>query len=309
MNARLLALARAQGGVFAAAQAERVGVASVSLSRLVRAGALVRPRRAAYILGEAYAGLPPDDRYRLRVRAVLLTRPRRDCASHHAAAALHVLPLHGVNLARIDVCSRVETSNVVNGLRIHPMPAGAAVVLARGALAVAPAIAAVQVAATSGVVPGVCAMDDAVHAGLCTVPDLEAALAWVPPGRRARAEAAVRLVDPACESVGETRTRLLLRDLGLSVESQRALADTRGFVGRVDFLVAGRVVVEFDGMAKYGGREGAAALAAEKARESRLVDLGYEVVRIIWSDLEDPAEVARRIRVALARSLAREARR
>jgi very-short-patch-repair endonuclease len=309
MNARLLALARAQGGVFAAAQAERVGVPSASLSRLVRAGALVRPRRAAYILGEAYAGLSPDDRYRLRVRAVLLTRPRRDCASHHGAAALHEVALFGVNLTRIDVCSRVETSNVVNGLRVHPTPQGAAVVLVRGALAMAPAIAAVQVAAASGVVSGVCAMDAAVHSGLCTVPDLEDALALVPPGRRARAQAAVRLVDPACESVGETRTRLLLRDLGLSVESQRVLADARGFVGRVDFLVAGRVVVEFDGMAKYGGREGAVALAAEKARESRLVDLGYEVVRIIWSDLEDPAEVARRIRVALARSLAREARR
>ena len=108
--------------------------------------------------------------------------------------------------------------------------------------------------------------------------------------------------DPASESVGETRTRLLLRDLGFDVESQRVLVDGRRFVGRVDFLVEGIVVVEFDGLVKYAGQEGRSALAAEKARESAIVDLGYEVVRLVWADLANPAEVARRVRLALARA-------
>jgi len=76
-------------------------------------------------------------------------------------------------------------------------------------------------------------------------------------------------------------------------------------VGRVDFLVEDLVVVEFDGLVKYGGQDGRAALAAEKARESRIVDCGYEVVRLVWSDLGQPADMARRIREARRRALNR----
>ena len=63
------------------------------------------------------------------------------------------------------------------------------------------------------------------------------------------------------------------------------------------------MVVEFDGLVKYAGQQGRAALAAEKARESAIVDLGYEVVRLVWADLANPAEVARRIRTAHARAV------
>ena len=124
----------------------------------------------------------------------------------------------------------------------------------------------------------------------------------LPEYHRDAAERAIALADPASESVGETRTRLLLRDLGFEVVSQRVLADGRRFVGRVDLLVEGIVVVEFDGLVKYAGQDGRSALAAEKARESAIVDLGYEVVRLVWADLANPAEVSRRVRLALARA-------
>ncbi len=83
------------------------------------------------------------------------------------------------------------------------------------------------------------------------------------------------------------------------------ISDESGcFVGRVDFLVAGRVVVEFDGAVKYAGAEGRDGLIAEKRREDRLRALGYEVVRLTWDDLAHPERVLGAIRAALLRRAA-----
>ena len=53
--------------------------------------------------------------------------------------------------------------------------------------------------------------------------------------------------------------------------------------------------------------------AAEKAREERLTRLGYEVVRVTWSDLEDPVALVRRVvrarQIALQRRAAMKAAR
>ncbi|MEO7070654.1 MAG: hypothetical protein ABI131_09215, partial [Nostocoides sp.] len=95
--------------------------------------------------------------------------------------------------------------------------------------------------------------------------------------------------------------------LGFSLVSQQKIKVGSRFAARVDFLVEGLVVVEFDGLVKYEGAQGRAALAAEKARESQLVDLGFEVVRVVWSELDDPAELARRVRKALKRARERAA--
>ena len=119
----------------------------------------------------------------------------------------------------------------------------------------------------------------------------------------------MRQTDPASESVGETRARLLLVDLGHDVRSQVRIPDTTGAVfARVDLLVGTWVVVEFDGLVKYEGAEGRAALAAEKAREDRLRAMGYEVVRLTWADLARPHRVQALVRSALERVAAREPR-
>ena len=84
------------------------------------------------------------------------------------------------------------------------------------------------------------------------------------------------------------------------------MADDEGYVvGRVDLLVEGRVIVEFDGMVKYEGADGRAALAAEKRREDRLRALGFEVVRLTWADLDHPEVVDRLVRAALDRAAGR----
>lgn len=95
---------------------------------------------------------------------------------------------------------------------------------------------------------------------------------------------------------------MLLVDLGLPLRSQVDIHDGDGFIGRVDFFVGERVVVEFDGMVKYGGADGRRALQAEKAREDRLRAAGYVVVRLVWSDLDDAGRVHALIQRALGRA-------
>jgi len=115
---------------------------------------------------------------------------------------------------------------------------------------------------------------------------------------------AVSFGDARAESVGESRLRVLLADLGLPEPALQAeIRDVGGrLVARVDFLLERwGVIVEFDGALKYAGA-GAEALIAEKVREDNLRDLGYEVVRVVWSDLTHPVEVVARIRRAIARS-------
>jgi very-short-patch-repair endonuclease len=112
-------------------------------------------------------------------------------------------------------------------------------------------------------------------------------------------------MDGRAESPGESRTRMVLSALGLPVEPQVEIIDADGeLVGRVDFLVADRVVVEFDGAVKYRGDSGADVLIAEKRREDRLRELGYEVVRVTWDELAHPERLHAKVRAALLRRAA-----
>ncbi|HYO19519.1 MAG TPA: hypothetical protein VES02_12730 [Dermatophilaceae bacterium] len=60
--------------------------------------------------------------------------------------------------------------------------------------------------------------------------------------------------------------------------------------------------MEFDGKVKYGGADGRDALFREKRREDALRSLGYQVARLTWRDLQDPALVQGLITAAFSRS-------
>lgn len=70
-----------------------------------------------------------------------------------------------------------------------------------------------------------------------------------------------------------------------------------------------RVIGEADGLAKYqpdGVRTTREIVRAEKRREERLTDAGYEIVRWGWQDANDPPRLARRLRAAFARGAQRQ---
>ncbi len=309
MDRRVVQLMAAQGGALGAAQAFTAGASCEDLESWCRGGALTRVRRGAYVETSRYARAHPDEQYRLRVMAVLLSRGGRDPASHHAALALFRLPLWLVDLGRIDVVAPVSKQSGRAGVIVHPgrhAPSGGAEELGfedvEGVRAVTVACALVQTAASSGVEAGVVAADAALARRLCSLDDLAAQLVATPVVRaHRRARQMTELVDPGSESVGETRTRLILVSAGMPVRSQVKVVD-RGAVARVDLLVGERVVVEFDGAVKYADDRTGRVLFDEKRREDRLRELGFEVVRVTWADLAHPERLLQRVRVALARA-------
>ena len=299
MDARLGRLAAQHGGVFTTADARTVDVDDPTLRSLVRAGEVVRVRRGAYVVGEVWAEAEHERVLRLRTMAVLRSRPG-DVATHHAALAVHGLPLHGVRLDVVDVQSKVSRPRLSSGLRTQPgdLPS----VLVEGVRLVRVEHAIVQVLLRAGLEAALVPLDAALHSRSCSLARVESGLALLAPKRhRPLGRRLISLADPKCDSPGESRTRLLLHDLGLSWRSQVVICDEHDdFVAKVDFLVEGRVVVEFDGLQKYAGADGRTALAAEKLREDRLRALGYVVVRLTWGDLAHPDRVAAMLRRALA---------
>jgi hypothetical protein len=299
MDARLRALAGRQDGAFSSAQAVALGVDHTELRRAERSGELVRPRGAAYVDAVRWRDADSDERFRLLVRAVAHTR-EGDVVSHHAALALHGLPLWGHDAERIDLLT--DVGQVVRRTGVHLQPRGDVRAVQIGSLAVVPvARAVVRTALTMGRDRAVVAGDAALHGEMVTLAELLAEVALVSQHQgRGRALDAVLSMDGLAESVGESRTRLILRDLGLASASQVWIRDSVGnAVARVDFLVEG-VVLEFDGRVTYRaeGEDAAEVVWAEKRREDVIRRLGHPVERVIWAELDRPGVLGARIRAA-----------
>jgi hypothetical protein len=306
MDGQVAARVAANGGVIGAAEVEALGWSPHDVRGWIRRGELLRIRRGAYVDAAVWAEAGPDERYRLLVLAVSRSRGCSEVVARHSALALWRLPLWDVDRELVVLSSDVEEAATRSRLRVTPVRGLVAVERITGLRVQAVADALVTTSSHS-VEGGVVAADAALRTGACSLDDLEDAKRRLLPGLRGRARVrrALAAVDGLSESPGESRTRLLLLALGLPVEPQHEVRDGSGrLVARVDFLVAGRVVVEFDGALKYGGAAGQSALVAEKVREDRLRELGYVVIRLTWADLSRPLEVRRRVERALSRAAA-----
>lgn len=309
MDTRLQALAGHQNGTFTAAQATALGVPDHELRRAVAGGELVRVRRQAYVSGPVWAAATPEERYRLAAVAIARTRPR-DALSHHAALAVHGLPLWGADTDRVDLVAEVRQVTHRRGLALHPAR-GLHLGEVDGVRVTSVARALVRTAVSMGRDCAVVAGDAALHRNLVTVAELIDEVARVTPHEgRGRALEAVLRMDAKAESVGESLTRLVLDDLGMGYESQVVIRTQSGrFVGRVDFLVEG-VVLEFDGRSKYqrarddddgdgaGSEDPGQVVWLEKRREDAIRREGYPVERVVWDDLARPGLIGLRIKEA-----------
>lgn len=218
----------------------------------------------------------------------------------------HGLPLWAHDPERLDLVTQTRRGSSRNGLHLHPA-AGCEVVGVDGVPVVTVARAIVRTALTMGVERAVVAGDAALHLGRATFDQMLSEVALLTPHEgRTRALECVLRMDEKCESPGESRTRLVVQDLGLDHESQVELRDEEGrLVARVDLLVEG-VAVEFDGRLKY--RAGDAdpddadavgrVVWLEKRREDGIRRLGHPVERLLWSELDRPGLIGQRIRWA-----------
>ena len=103
------------------------------------------------------------------------------------------------------------------------------------------------------------------------------------------------LADDGAESPGETLTRWVLLHAGLPVPTTQIPVETHlgtfwGDLGWPEW----RLLLEYDGRAKYGAETGD-ALMREKRRQDAIGEAGWRVIRVTWADLRDGDAVVRRV--------------
>lgn len=277
----------ATDGVFTAASALAAGISGGELRRAERAGLCHRLVRGWYAVGTAG---DPRNEHRLRTIALVRHLPGV-CASHHSRLVLADLPTLRADLGVVHLTRLADAhSRHRRGAVIHPRLDGT----------VSLAQAVVQTGQLNGPDDALVAADAALHRCLMTADELGGAVErFRGHPHVAAVRRVLRLADGRAESPGESLLRRILIDAGIAVTPQLTVHD--GPVSwRADLVVDGTpVLVEFDGLMKYGGPED---LVAEKRREDRLRALGYTVVRVTWSDLRHPERVVAEVRRAVARS-------
>lgn len=284
------------------------GMSTQALTKSVATGELIRLRRGLYVDGDARK-LHPEDRHLLSVLAA--DRALNSPVFSHASAALVLgLPSWGLPLRYVQVSGNgsARRSRTTRSTRHHTVPVSENEIRTVNNLRVTtPERTVTDIALTTGRDASIAVADAALVNSMVTASSLDSALSRAA-GKSGvkKARAAMALVDPRCESVAETRSRLLFHDHGLPApQTQKEIFDAQGrFVARVDFYWPEfGLIGECDGFGKYF--EGADAaetrrrLAKEKDRDAALTALGYRVIHWRWSDLERPWLLAQRIRSVL----------
>lgn len=127
-------------------------------------------------------------------------------------------------------------------------------------------------------------LDSAIHHKLISRTAAAACLA----GISERVDRLVALSDRA-ESGTESATRLRLRSRNIVLRPQVVIPG----IGRVDFLVGRRLVIEVDSVAHHLSREN---YHRDRTRDQKLAGLGYLVIRLTWEQVSSGwAEVEERI--------------
>lgn len=241
-------------GVLLRASAVRQGFDDGELARLVRSKQLDRLQRGAYID-------PHADRA-ARARAVILATVAGlrlpGAVSHASAAALHGLPTWRVDSARVHV-TRTPPSSGANSGRVHLHVARLAAEetsVVDGVLTTDVTRTVVDLARTLPFESAVVTADAALALRSTTAAQLDDALQRMggAPGTR-RAARVIAFADRRSESVGESRSRVMLARAGLPPPDLQVEVRRRdgSLVGRSDFgWSSSRTLGEFDGRTSTG---------------------------------------------------------
>ena len=214
-------------------------------------------------------------------------------ASHQSAAALHALPLWGLDLSRVHVTAPHGRGGCVGGVHRHIRdPVGPGIQVWNKLRMVSPARAIVEVASTSPPTPAVVLAEAALYAGLVTSRSLKRAVA---DHGNERAIATISRAGAESASVAESRLRLILANEGLPVPSPIPPPDvdpaepTRPEIASLWFPDE-RTVLEFEPRFPFWCEE--TELDEGSAPVEPMPDLAapdpLEHCWISWADLDDP---------------------
>ena len=300
MNPKLQETVSRRQGWFTRADALAAGYSDHELRRRLRHGQWSRLARDAFVEHGDWPREQPWDRaervHRLTIAAVA-DRLGDVVVSHQSAAVLHGLPIWGLDLTRVHVTRSSGRVRASETLSVHRSPFTPDEITEVDGLPVMTVERAIVETACRASYEVAVVLADAALRDRLTTSDRLAATAdryrhW---SGSPAARAAVRFADGLSESVGESRLRVLMDNHHLP--KPQLQVEIRGhdgrLIGRVDFLLSGLLVVEFDGALKYGGSS--ERIVAEKWREDRLRERGYLVSRVSWPDLDQPQTTASRL--------------
>ncbi|MEV8373888.1 type IV toxin-antitoxin system AbiEi family antitoxin domain-containing protein [Kribbella sp. NPDC056861] len=190
MNPQLSVMSQIRGGVFTRADARACGYPDPDIDSLLDTGGWRRIRPGTYAPHQTLT-LVDDQVLHLRLLFQVLRRGEPGLiASHQSAAALHALPLWGLDLSTVQVTSR-QPGSPLDGVQRHVRdPLGPGVTLWNNLRLVTPARAVVEVAATCPLAPAVALTEAALYAGLVTQATLKRAATHLLPAGQAPARRA-----------------------------------------------------------------------------------------------------------------------
>lgn len=300
-------------GFFSRAEALDSGLRDADLAAGRRDGSLARVRHGYYAPGPAWRALDGVGKHLLLADTWTHQMDEGAVALSHLTGALAHgldvwgLPLDTVHVTRLDGGTGRRARGIVHHLgrtREEEVSEDG------GRLVLPPARCALEAATLGDAESALVVLDSLKHRRLATDEEVHRQfLAMARWPRTRKLHVVVRMSDGRAESVGESRLRWRLRCAGMPAPVlQYEVRDHGGDVVAVcDLAWPGLgIVVEFDGLAKYGrllapGTTPAEALVAEKRREDLVRELtGFTVIRVVWADLADPARLRARIDRAVA---------
>jgi hypothetical protein len=304
-------------GILLRRNAVRLGFDDNWLSRMVRSEALLRVRQGAYVDPVVWTRASRSERHQLTAAAAMQQYDDRVALSHTSAHLARGGPDYGLDLSTVHLTNMFGRGDRTQAgiTHHHGLVTVRDVSRMNGHWITAGGRTAVETAALAALVPAVCMLDWTLQQGWTSPAELAAYVEtymreW--PGTIGLPVALARC-DGRSESVGESRSRLLLEDLGFRCEPQWTVPRPSGGVaGRVDLLLPDEgVMVEFDGKIKYGrllkpGQTIGDVIEAERQREVLLQEVTtLPMLRLVWRDLDDPGRIGERVRRLAASSTGR----
>lgn len=295
--------------VFTASQAYRAGFSKAAVRQRLSTGEWVALRNGVYVARSALTHAPDSCQHALHVAALLAVLRCDAVAAAMSAARIWGLDTIGAWPPELTLATGPETSyKRRDGYVLRPTRTLDGHRAQRYDTPVtSPARTVVDLARTLPSLDAVVVADSALRQHLVTPPELDDVLAECRGWRGVRrASQVLPFADPHAESALESVSRVAMHRHGLPMPRTQAVIGR----ARVDFLWEQYGVIgEADGLGKYlsdGRRSTTDIVRAEKRREERLFDLGYEVVRWGWDEAMNSDRLAARLRAAFGRGLQRQ---
>ena len=310
-----------RGGLFTRADARACGYPDPDIDSLLDTGGWRRIRPGTYAPHRTFAVVTDEMLYLRRIHRVLRYGDPGLTASHQSAAALHALPLWGLDLSEVHVTARDGPGGSRGEVHRNVRdPIGPGVQVWNGLRLVSPARAVAEVAAlvpvtsetssaNSPLAPAVVLAEAALYAGLTTSTLLKRAVNQLVDGIE-QAQRVVALAGAESASVAESRLRLILAEAGLPAPSASPPPLIEGeLVSCSLWFPDERTVVEFEPRRPFWCEEFDDYLeevaervfgAPRRGEQADPEPVGH--CWISWSDLDDAALVVDRVRTTFARA-------